>query len=300
MDFQTAVACGVLFLYGKGNLEEKAAMFGVRYSTFHRMAHMVIDELISRSSEVIYIPRLEDQVFLKCARTKLPFTGALFAIDGTLCKCAVKGKSNECYTRKGQAQLNVQVMCNWNLDLVYVDSNYSGKTHDNDMLLNSPLYRALQNDLVLLPGGFIVGDEGYACDGHVMRPYGRRTQVPERQLFNVFYRSTRRIIENAIGAWKKKVPLLNIGLHETNLERLAEAIHASAVLYQFCKRTEEALLKNRLNEPPPSYLDQEFVIPASYHGKGMRELRDHIAASLAQDFPDCLAVIRSGILPSNA
>lgn len=47
MDFQTAVACGVLFLYGKGNLEEKAAMFGVRYSTFHRMAHMVIDELIS-------------------------------------------------------------------------------------------------------------------------------------------------------------------------------------------------------------------------------------------------------------
>ena len=44
-------------------------MIGVRYSTFHRMAHMVIDELISCSSEVIYIPRLEDQVFLKCART---------------------------------------------------------------------------------------------------------------------------------------------------------------------------------------------------------------------------------------
>ena len=55
--------------FGKGTLEEKAAMIGVRYSTFHRMAHMVIDELISCSSEVIYIPRLEDQVFLKCART---------------------------------------------------------------------------------------------------------------------------------------------------------------------------------------------------------------------------------------
>lgn len=42
---------------------------------------------------------------------------------------------------------------------------------------------------------------------------------PEKQLFNLFYRSTRRIIENAIGAWKMKVPLLNIGLHETNLEK---------------------------------------------------------------------------------
>lgn len=48
---------------------------------------------------------------------------------------------------------------------------------------------------------------------------GGKIKSPEKQLFNLFYRSTRRIIENAIGAWKMKVPLLNIGLHETNLEK---------------------------------------------------------------------------------
>ena len=46
-----------------------------------------------------------------------------------------------------------------------------------------------------------------------------KIKSPEKQLFNPFYRSTRRIIENAIGAWKMKVPLLNIGLYETNLEK---------------------------------------------------------------------------------
>lgn len=46
-----------------------------------------------------------------------------------------------------------------------------------------------------------------------------KIKSPEKQPFNPFYRSTRRIIENAIGAWKMKVPLLNIGLHETNLEK---------------------------------------------------------------------------------
>ena len=65
----------------------------------------------------------------------------LFAIDDNIHKLTVK--SSECCRRKEQAQLNVQVMCIWNLDLVYVDSNYSGKTHDKDMLLNSPLYHAI-------------------------------------------------------------------------------------------------------------------------------------------------------------
>ena len=87
------------------------------------------------------------------------------------------------------------------------------------MLLNSPLYRALQNDLILRPGGYIVGDEGYAYMDESWVSTEGKIKSPEKQLFNPFYRSTRRIIENAIGAWKMKVPLLNIGLHETNLEK---------------------------------------------------------------------------------
>ena len=111
-------------------------------------------------------------------RPDKPCIGELFAIDGTLCKCAMKGKSNECYSRKGQKQLNVQVMCNWNLDLVYVNSNYSGRAHDNDMLLNSPLYHALQNDMILRPGGFIIGDEGY-----IVRPYGNNRVMKEWEIY---------------------------------------------------------------------------------------------------------------------
>ena len=39
-----------------------------------------------------------------------------------------------------------------------------------------------------------------------MRPYGKRTDDPEKVLFNFVFKSTRLLVENAIGALKQKCP----------------------------------------------------------------------------------------------
>ena len=57
---------------------------------------MVVEELFSRSSEVICFPPKEKQVCMMDA----PFPGALFAMDGTLCILTTKGKHNEYVGRK--------------------------------------------------------------------------------------------------------------------------------------------------------------------------------------------------------
>ena len=139
MTLRTAVACGVLYLFGSGSLDEKAATLGMHKSTFDVAANRVIAELVERSNEVIYFPPKDEQVFLESRNVRRPFPGGLFAIDGTLCRCAEKGRRNDFYCRKGYACINVQVVCDWNRNLVHIDPNYTGRTQDNDMFMASPL-----------------------------------------------------------------------------------------------------------------------------------------------------------------
>lgn len=88
--------------------------------------------------------------------------------------------------------------------------NYSGRTQDNDTLMASPLQALLDsNPCPLRSEGFIVGDEGYANDGHILRPFNESNHDNGQRLYNYFFKSARLIVENAIGEWKQKCPLFN-------------------------------------------------------------------------------------------
>ena len=60
-----------------------------------------------------------------------PFPGALFAIDGTMVNLLFKGKDNTNFSRKGAAQVNVQILCDYRRNIVFIDSNYNGKAFDS-------------------------------------------------------------------------------------------------------------------------------------------------------------------------
>ena len=68
-------------------------LLGVEPSTFHSNAEMVVEELFSRSSEVICFPPKDKQVCMRCSMMDAPFPGALFAMDGTLCMLTTKGNT---------------------------------------------------------------------------------------------------------------------------------------------------------------------------------------------------------------
>ena len=126
---------------------------------------------------------------------------------------ADQGQYNEYFGRKSLPQMNVLVVCDWNMNLVHIDSNFIGRTQDKTMCMSSALHFAIDgDDSLLCPGGFIIADEGFACREHILRPYAKRTDDLERILFNYVFKSTRLLVENAIGAWKQKCPLLNIGV----------------------------------------------------------------------------------------
>ena len=137
-----------------------------------------------------------------------PFPGALFAMDGMMCMLTTKGKHNEYIGRKSLPQMNVLVVCDWNMNLVHIDSNFTGRTQDNNMYMSSALHFAIDgDDSFLRRGGFIIADEGFACREHILRPYNKRADDLEKILFNFVIKSTRLLVENAIGGVETEVPL---------------------------------------------------------------------------------------------
>ena len=89
----------------------------------------------------------------------------------------------------------------------------------------------------------------------MMRPFTDRDGESGQELFNGMYKSARVIVEKAIGGWKQKCPLLNIGVDGKQREELGVTVRGSAVLNGFCKRAEEKVL----NPSPPEYLKGVFM-----------------------------------------
>ena len=55
--------------------------------------------------------------------------------------------------------MNVEVVWDWNKNVVQVDSKYTGKTQDNDMFTGSPLQAWLDGEKSpVRRGGLILGD----------------------------------------------------------------------------------------------------------------------------------------------
>ena len=284
----TVVGYGVLYLFSDASEMKDCKLLGVEPSTFHSYADMVVEELFSRSSEVICFPPKEKQVCMRCSMMDAPFPGALFAMDGTLCMSTAKGKHNEYVGRKSLPQMNVLVVCDWNMNLVHIDSNYTGRTQDNTMYMSSALHFAIDGENSLLrPGGFIITDEGFACREHILRPYGKRTDDLEKILFNIVFKSTRLLVENAIGAWKQKCPLLNIGMHKMEPGELAKTILASGVLYQLWKMTNEKVM----NMDTKMYTDKAKYIPSRFIGKRGVNLRDEVKRFLCDNCQEAFSIL---------
>ena len=83
---------------------------------------------------------------------------------------------NSFYSRHKKAEINCEVLCDWNMNLVYVMPNFSRRTHDSDAWSQCSLARELRDDPgeYIAEGNYIVADEGYANQGIVIRLFSKR------------------------------------------------------------------------------------------------------------------------------
>jgi hypothetical protein len=130
------------------------------------------------------------------------------------------------------------------LDIVAL---WPGSTHDSLIFSNSSAkYKFDNGDF---GNGIVLGDSGYFLNHYLLTPLGN-PQIQAEQLYNESHIRTRNVIERTFGVWKRRFPVLSIGLR-CNIPLAQDIIVATAILHNLtCKRNE--------GEPPT---DPEVQIP---------------------------------------
>lgn len=157
------------------------------------------------------------------------FPNVLACVDGTHIPIMQPSEREwEYVNRKGVHSINIQIMCDSELNIVNYVVKWPGSTHDSRILTQSEIYRHFENND---RNCIILGDSGYPLKSWLMVPFLNPTTEPERQ-FNRAQRSTRNTVERCIGILKKRFACLN-KLRMTP-ERACTVIVATCILHNIC------------------------------------------------------------------
>ncbi|XP_071641997.1 putative nuclease HARBI1 [Temnothorax longispinosus] len=228
---------------------------GVSKTSSHRIIHRVTAAIARLRPRYIKFPMLAEEIkreqmkFFDIAR----FPRVIGCIDCTHIKVQSFGGNDAEYfrNRKGYFSVNVQAVCNANLEITDLVARWQGSVHDATIFNNSRI-RALfeagtfQNSLLL-------GDGGYAVRSYFMTPL-QNPRTRAEHLYNKSHIRTRNTIERVFGIWKKRFPILALGSRFQKVDKVLLVIIATAVLHNIARRA---------GDPVPAN-DPELVLPAPW------------------------------------
>lgn len=140
-------------------------------------------------------------------------------------------------------------MCDSNLRILDLVARWPGSCHDSTIFSNSRIcsrfeYNEFGNNVV-------VADGGYPSKSYIMTPL-RTCSTAAQRLYNVAQISTRNPIERLFGVWKRRFPVLALGLR-VKMSTVQSIIVATGILHNICREQME------FHVPPLDEFDEEQV-----------------------------------------
>ncbi|ENN83189.1 hypothetical protein YQE_00452, partial [Dendroctonus ponderosae] len=212
---------------------------GCSTTTAHRIVHRVSAAIAALRPQFVKFPETAPEIwkiqvgFYSIAR----MPAVIGAIDcGHVKLSKSPGDNGELFrNRKGYFSLNVQAICNSNLEFTDIVARWPGSTHDSH-LFNNCVRRAMfeqgkYKDAVL------VGDARYACRNYLITPL-QVCRSPAEHLYNESQIRTRNPIEQLFGVWKRRFPCMALGLR-VDLNNSFAIIIATVVLHNIARQAKE-------------------------------------------------------------
>lgn len=156
--------CATLRFYATGSIVQVAADFsGIHTSTCGKIIHKVSNTLAHLRPDYIRMPQNEEEIvntrqgFYNISR----FPRCIGALDCTHIKLqSPGGEDPEIYRiRKGFFSMNVQAICNADLQFLNLVARWPGSAHDSTIFNNSRIRATFEN--AELGDNLIIGDSGY-------------------------------------------------------------------------------------------------------------------------------------------
>ncbi|KAJ8917089.1 hypothetical protein NQ315_013008 [Exocentrus adspersus] len=137
--------------------------------------------------------------------------------------------------RKNYHSLNVQLVCDENMQILHVNARFPGSSHDSYIWRNSNIEPILRNMYDRgIEGYFLLGDSGYPLRPWLLTPLAH-PQNEEEERYNETHRSARSTIERCNGLLKMRFRCLSKHrvLHYTP-RKASRIINACIVLHNMC------------------------------------------------------------------
>ncbi|RVE41373.1 hypothetical protein evm_013977 [Chilo suppressalis] len=178
--------------------------------------------------------------------------GVIGCVDGTHI-AIIRPANNEerFYNRKQYHSLNVQIICDSDLNILSVDASYPGATNDATVWQMHPLYNYLlecrRNGETL----WVLGDSGYPQRTHTMTPIVKSTAGSKESVYTKMHVSARNCVERCIGVLKARFRcLLAARTLHYDPQMAARIVNACCVLHNIAHQA-------RLLQPVLSVEEQQ-------------------------------------------
>ncbi|XP_066583328.1 putative nuclease HARBI1 [Prorops nasuta] len=148
-------------------------------------------------------PEAQQEAEIKFRYAPQSFAGAIGAIDCT--HIAIHGPKEHEHTyvnHHGYHSLNVQMICDPNLNILNVNARYPGARHDAFIWSVSPVRRVMERGYHRGQKYFLIGDQGYPLEPWLMTPLPHEREGTPRYLYNAALCSVRSCIERTFGVLK--------------------------------------------------------------------------------------------------
>lgn len=217
--------------YALGTFLQAARDFcGVSKSSASKIVKQVSHAIASLHRQYIRMPANEEiqraqLEFYK--RSRLP--KIIGAIDCTHIKIISPGgpHAENFRNRKGYFSLNVQTVSSENLKIIDLVARWPGSTHDQTIFNRSKLKNRFETGE--FGNSIIAADSGYANTQYMITPF-LNTPTENHNIYNEAVIRTRNPVERSYGVWKKKFPVLSLGML-LKLTTCQTVIIATAILH---------------------------------------------------------------------
>ncbi|KAI4454229.1 hypothetical protein MML48_10g00014645 [Holotrichia oblita] len=244
-----------LRFYATGSFLQVAADFsGVCTSTASRTVRKVSTVIASLRPQIIKAPNTEVEVreIQQGFYEMYNFPRVIGCVDCTHIRIQSPGgdQAEVFRNRKGYFSLNTQVVCDHNLRAIDVVARWPGSSHDATIFNNSAFKHKMEQNL--FGNGILLGDSAYPLQNYLLTPVANpQTQGEVR--YNFAHVRTRNIIERFFGVWKRRFPVLSMGMR-IKIQTVQDIIIATAVLNN--------IARNEGEEPPIVNVDMYDEVEA--------------------------------------
>ncbi|XP_032690384.1 putative nuclease HARBI1 [Odontomachus brunneus] len=139
--------------------------------------------------------------------------------------------------RKGYFSLNVQTVSSADLKILDIVARWPRSVHDQTIFNNSRVKERLENNE--FGNSLLVGDSGYTNTMFVITPL-LNTHNDIEELYNEAIIRTRNPVERQYGVWKRRFPILALGLR-LKLQTSMAIVVATAILHNIAYERNEEL-----------------------------------------------------------